>query len=187
MLRGDPLGQRHDREAGSRLDRLGRYHRAAGRVLTFRGLTSGRSVTESRRVPRLPVTAHQRTTTQTRLHRAELPLRSLYANIEPGPPGPEACCVRAQARADGARAQHAAGPSRVRWPAVCGRTPAQSHCQSPLCREARPPSLCLVAKPRAQGTGPDWGRLVFHPGLPHPPCSRGRRAGPWGEGARSRA
>ena len=88
-------------------------------------------------------------------------------------------------RADGARAQHAAGPSRVRWPAVCGRTPAQSHCQSPLCREARPPSLCLVAKPRAQGTGPDWGRLVFHPGLPHLPFSRGRRAGPWGEGARS--
>ena len=64
MLRGDPLGQRRYREAGSRLDRLGRlYHRATGRVLTFRGLTSGRSVTESRRVSSPQRSAHQRTTT----------------------------------------------------------------------------------------------------------------------------
>jgi hypothetical protein len=39
------------------------------------------------------VAAPTHTHTHIRLHRAELPLRSLYANIEPPPPGPDEVCV----------------------------------------------------------------------------------------------
>ena len=70
----------------------------------------------------------------------------------------------------------ATGSTRIREPATCGRaTAVKTHTKTPLCHGARPPGLCSVV-PRAQGTGPDWGRSVFR-GSVRLPSKRGLRAG----------